>query len=89
MLLFVTENPTTARGISYQIVFDQDAQVVTRDANKPAKARITDTLITWSESLQYVTEHWTIDRLSGAWRAQAEMSSGVNGRCTAPPSRQF
>jgi hypothetical protein len=72
MLLCVTENPATVRGVTYQIVFDEAAQVVTRDAKKPVRARITDTLISWSEVIQFGTEQWTVDRLSGAWRIQIE-----------------
>jgi hypothetical protein len=90
LLLCVTENPVTVRGVTYQIIFDQAAQTVTRDAKKPVKARITDTLISWTEAIDYgATEKWTIDRLSGAWRTEIQMGTGVNGKCTAPPPRKF
>jgi hypothetical protein len=89
-LLCVTENPVTVRGRTYQIIFDESAHAVTRDDRKPVRARITDTLITWTEAMDYGgTRTWTIDRLSGAWRTDIENGTGVNGKCTAPPPRQF
>jgi len=84
----VTENPATARGITHQIAFDEAAQTVALNDGKPVKARITDTLITWSSTDKYGTYAWRIDRLSGAWSAFSG-TGGVNGKCTAPPSRQF
>jgi hypothetical protein len=72
MLLCVTEKPARVHGVTYQIVFDESAQTVTRDANKSTRARITDTLISWSEAMSFGTEQWSIDRLSGAWRIQIE-----------------
>jgi hypothetical protein len=87
LLECVTENPATARGITHQIAFDELAQTVALDGRKPVKARITDTLITWTSTDQYGTYAWRVDRLSGAW--SAFNGSGVNGKCTAPPSRQF
>jgi len=90
LLLCVTENPVTVRGRTYQIVFDESAHIVTRDDRKPVKARITDTLVSWTEATDYGgTVKWTIDRLSGAWRTEIQMGTGVNGKCTAPPPRQF
>jgi hypothetical protein len=89
LLECVTENPVAVRGVTYQIVFDESTQTVTRDDRKPVKARITGTLITWAEAIQYGTEMWTVDRLNGAWRTTIVNGTGVNGKCTAPPSRQF
>jgi hypothetical protein len=89
LLECVTDNPATVRGRTYQIIFDDASRTVTRDDRKPVNARITETLITWSETLQYVTETWTIDRLSGAWRIDIVNGTGVNGKCTAPPPRKF
>ena len=90
LLECVTEIPSTVRGRTYQIVFDESAHTVARDDRKPTKARITDTLITWTEAMEYGgTRTWTIDRLSGAWRTDIENGTGVSGKCTAPPPRQF
>jgi hypothetical protein len=90
LLLCVTENPATVRGRTFQIVFDESSHTVTRDDRKPVKARITDTLVSWTEAIDFGgTEKWTIDRLSGAWRTEIQMGTGVNGKCTAPPPRQF
>ncbi len=89
LLECVTDYPTTVRGRTYQIVFDEAIRTVTRDDRKPVKARISETLITWSETQQYETETWTIDRLNGAWRIDMLGATGVGGKCTAPPPRQF
>ena len=85
----VTDYPAAGRGRTYQIVFDESTHTVTRDDRKPVKARISETLITWSEKQQYGTETWTIDRLNGAWRIDQLNATGVGGTCTAPPPRQF
>jgi hypothetical protein len=89
LLECVTDNPATVRGKTYQIVFDDSTRTVTRDDRKPVKARISETLITWSETEQYGTKTWTIDRLSGASRIDVVNGTGVNGKCTAPPPRKF
>jgi hypothetical protein len=85
----VTDYPAAGRGRTYQIVFDESTQTVARDDGKPVKARISETLITWREAQQYGTETWTIDRLNGAWRIDQLNATGVGGKCTAPPPRQF
>jgi hypothetical protein len=84
----VTENPATARGITHQIAFNESTQTVLLDDGKPVKARITDTLITWSSADKYGTYAWRVDRLSGAWSAFSG-AGGVNGKCSAPPQRKF
>jgi hypothetical protein len=89
LLECVTDYPTTVRGRTYQITFDESTHTVTRDDRNAVKARISETLITWSEAAQYGTETWTIDRLNGAWRIDMLNATGVGGTCIAPPPRKF
>jgi hypothetical protein len=89
LLECVTDYPGAAKGRTYQVTFDESTHAVTRDDRKAVKARISETLITWSEEVQYGTQTWTIDRLSGAWRIDMLNASGTGGTCTAPPPRKF
>jgi hypothetical protein len=89
LLECVTDYPTTVRGRTYQITFDESTHTVTRDDRRAVKARISETLITWSEAAQDGTETWTIDRLNGAWRIDVLNGTSVGGTCIAPPPRKF
>jgi hypothetical protein len=78
---------------TYQITFDAAAHTVAVDDEKPVKANITETLITWTERGAELgarwTTAWTINRLTGAWRMVTAGSAAYGGQCTAPPPRKF
>ena len=71
MLVCVSANPPAAKGLTYQVVFDEAKQTVQLDRQAARKAKISATAIEFIESGQMGNSYrWIIDRLTGADRIE-------------------
>ena len=91
-LVCLASNPFNA-GQSFQIHFDEQAQLVTLDQERPRKATITNSVITWIAKDGLV---WTINRLMGTFyvhdqngNINAPTDGYARGACQKSPPRQF
>ena len=91
-LVSLADNPFNA-GQSFQIHFDEQAQLATLDQERPRKATITNSVITWIANNGLV---WTINRLIGTFyvhdqngNINAPTGGYARGACQKPPPRKF
>lgn len=91
-LVCLANNPFNV-GQSFQIHFDQRAQLVTLDQERPRKATINDSTINWIATNGLV---WTIDRLMGTFyvhdqngNINAPTGGYARGACQKPPPRKY
>ena len=91
-LVCLADNPFNA-GQSFQIHFDEQAQLVTLDQERPRKATISNSAITWIATNGLV---WTVDRLLGTFFSHEQgqdlnppMGGYARGTCQKPPPRKF
>jgi hypothetical protein len=91
-LVCLASNPFNA-GQSFQIHFDEQAQLVTLDQERPRKATISNSAITWIATNGLV---WTVDRLLGTFFSHEQgqdlnppMGGYARGTCQKPPPRKF
>jgi len=91
-LVCLANNPFNV-GQSFQIHFDERAQLVTLDQERPRKATINDSTINWIATNGLV---WTIDRLMGTFyvhdqnrNINAPTGGYARGTCQKPPPRKY